>query len=311
MSVMEQAQENTEAPDVEPLNEREIAIAEGRDPDTEAEDSQPEQDAQDGGGTDAPSEWVSDEVRELAASYGLSDDELEQFSSAEEFERAAALLDRVQKPEPEEEPAEEESKDEPKDDDDILKRFEAAEYDEDTLALVQYTKSLREKQDALERDLREVMERSRQEQERAQAIAFHEAVDALGDERLGSSVDSDGSPVELSPEADKLRREIHEAATTILAGMAAKAGKDFKPPSMRVLVRRARSLAMADDLMEAGRREVREKVAAQSRKRRAVGAPRKVAPPKPTDGPVSDDDQVAQLLNDPELAKFFPDETGG
>lgn len=92
------------------LTERELALAQGTNPDavaTETTVPSAEVSAEpvsteavpSGVGTDAASSteaksWITDEHRQLATSYGFNDDDLKDLTSADEFRRATRLIDR-------------------------------------------------------------------------------------------------------------------------------------------------------------------------------------------------------------------------
>ena len=95
---------------VEPLTEREIAIARGEDPDEvespQAEESTSTEETEQGGqadegsqatGKDAaarPASWIDDDILALGAQYGLNAEALAQFPDAKSFTQAAALHDQ-------------------------------------------------------------------------------------------------------------------------------------------------------------------------------------------------------------------------
>jgi len=87
------------------LTEREVAIAQGRDPDeittdetpeveTSVEDTVDEEVASEPSSEPAEETWINAEITELADSYGFTGEDMKLFESEAEFRRAGMLFDR-------------------------------------------------------------------------------------------------------------------------------------------------------------------------------------------------------------------------
>jgi hypothetical protein len=318
------------------LTEREIALARGDNPDapvseqvadtaavnqvtdeaaapaTEAKDGAEGQPAKDGeaqassgsgteaAGSTAPTSWVKDEHKQLAASFGIPDEDLNGFTSADEFNRAAKLLSRTfasagqaaKQPahpavtQPVATPAtpaatEQQPKKLAKLD---AAKFKEAGYDEDTIALVNAHNDAIEQAEAQQRELSQMREqvgqfhRAMVEQDYVRRMnAFHDAVDSLGDSRFGKSVGKDGSQVSLSKDEDAGRAKLFNATDMLLRGIidqAQASGRQPQVPPWSVLVQQARQLAFAEDIRAEERKKVQAQVTEQSKRRRSVAAVR-------------------------------------
>lgn len=295
---------------------------------TQATDGQDStvQDGANGGGTEAADEsWVTDDLRSYAQSYGLGDDELKQFGSADEFKRAALIFDKqlVKPPEPKTEatetatPAEKaEAKRLAKLD---LKKYEEGGYDEDTLEAVRKQNEAIDYVEQLENRIKEIepsVEAMKQhfiEQDRIRQInAFHSAVDGLDQDLFGKSLDDSGRVAQLDKKHDDNRRKLYEAGETLVAGLVARAraaGQEPNLPPSNVLLQRALQLAFADELRAKATQKIQSDVKAQSQRRRPVSGNRavKAAAPDRKVGFDSPRDVAATLLADPEIQGFLKD----
>ena len=231
---------------VEPLSDREIAIAQGQDPDQDA--SAPEGDTDDttaGETSEAdetaegvskeaspeeaedPETWIDNEAIQTAESYGLEAGDLEGFDSLEEFNRATRLLAKqasnfaIQSdPQQErEEPAEspdptpaeaKEELDHPafdKDGNVDPEWFEKEEYDEATVMLARSFRKTQDKLNQSQQDQNLMWEHVAIEEQNRQINAFHDTMDKLDPEFYGKSLDEDGNPIERLPEEHGERRQ--------------------------------------------------------------------------------------------------------
>lgn len=332
----EEELEKEETPKIE-LTPREIAIAKGEDPDAiesseTGEESVTEDGGTDAGATDGPSKpepWVDDEARELAASYGLSEEDLGRFPDKAAFEAAGVLFDRSLKrgkkeeaPEPKKEEAKVEEKT-PEDDLDLEKLKET--FDDDTVALVGKLKvrneSLRgelEKLRPVIDELRSAHEQSQKErdEERSRNVmsAFHGAMDKEDDGLFGRFEGKDGEPVRLSSEHDAARRRVFEAAQVLTAHLIKRAEETGeKVPMAPVILRRAIRMEFGDELDRRASEKRRSTVKEQSKARRPV-ARGKAVPDKGSEAK-KDEDRFSSkaILTNPEmqeLLKSFDEEAG-
>lgn len=210
------------SPDVEEETQEEVTEEQASEAEdsTEADQESSQEEAE--GGTDAADTWLDDSMRELGRSYGLSDEELGRFSNADEFRRAALLFDKRLTPEARQQtppPKTEETQETPEEEPDELsldpEKYREAGYDDETIAIVKYAADLRSRHDALAQQV-EALNKHHQEQEATRVIAaFHDAVDELDEGRYGRSMDKNGRPRTLTKEHDEARHQLWDAAATM------------------------------------------------------------------------------------------------
>lgn len=321
------------------LTEREEAIAQGKDPDEvlelpeddgggggdteqvtqEAAGEEVAQTEQPEGGTEAASSVWQDEVRGIASTYGLSDEELNEFGGADEFRRFAKIVDRrmvarqqvpPQTP-PEQTPPPSGTQDEIADLD--IEKFDKAGWDDTSKELVGVVKKLSErvKQMAPELDQLRSMRAEQAQAARANdAYAFHAAVDELDEKRYGRVV-KDGKLGTINEALDDNRRKLHESMAEIAAGIVTRAqaiGREPKLPPYSALVREAELRAFGGDIAKQAKAEVVEKIAAQSKTRRpASGVARRRVGAAPVKGAPKTSQELAQ---DPEILEAWRELAG-
>lgn len=284
-------------------------------PDSEpAEEPEPEETASD---DDA---WMQD-VRYLADSYGLSEEELRNLGSREAFEKAAILFDKrmfaAQQEQPQNQPQGEEkpSDDAPADDlPELLDvdKLKESGWDEDILSVAklhnQSVEALRK-----ERESRSNLEQQfagfRQAQEEAAAEHYYRTFDSLVDnidpDMFGQRF-KDGKEQNISREHFERRSRLLDATDQVARMLASEAeAKGQQLPPLDVVIRRARNYAFADDLMSSAKREVQEKATRQSRSRRPKAPKRATtmngaAASRKNDAPESEYDIVNRIVNSPE-----------
>lgn len=344
------------------LTERELAIAHGENPDTVAPvEAAPveaaaekvvepvvETPAAETPPAEAPAEpaevkppsWLTAEHRELAASYGLSEDDLTDFDSTAEFTRAARIIDRQnaslgqlarqqfqerQNQQSEKQnghaaaQAVENAKTAAKLAKLDLEKLKAAGYDEEMLEFAANQNVLGDEVERLQKERDEDRAKYEQlnsqfarwqqqqeaEQQAARIASFHDAVDSIGDPRFGKSVDESGRAVQLPEQAESQRRKLYEQAETLAAGIVTRAraaGAQPAMPSMAVLIRRAHQLAFADDIRAEERKKVQQEITEQSKRRRPVAQVRQpVGQVAKRDAPLSVNEQVQEVANHPEV----------
>jgi hypothetical protein len=313
------------------LTEREITIAQGLDPD--AVDSSVEQDADSDVAADpvsvqaeetvtneadavsegseevgkeapASADWLDDSTREVALSYGLSEDEVKEFSSQAEFNRFSRMMDKQftslgsQKIAPKQEPVA------PQESNDLdLSKFDPETYDPETIQLVKYAKETREELNRIKQETEVLMMAQRQVEQTRQVNEFHNVVDSLGDDRFGKTVDESGNIQPLSAAANELRKRVFESAAILAAGIikrAEDAGTQANLPPMPVLVKRAYQMEFAQDIAARERKSVQNKITAQSKLRRPVAGHRGVAA-----APAAGRDEAQRLASNPAIVKAW------
>lgn len=295
----------------------------GSDPDGGGDSEQAgTQDANEGGTEAAqPVSWVSDQVRGIAKSCGISDEELSEFRDEAEFARATRLIDRrmtaaAEKIRQQQAPvaqapatpaqtaaqaaaAKERQKLDPQ-------KYRDAGYDEETVKLVEHVAQRDEERDQEIQRLHSVMEaligERQAESQRSRVATFHSLVDTMDPELYGKS-----SELQSGTPTDENRRKLWESADLLIAGMVSQAqaaGQRPEIPPLNVVLQRAEQLAFADVFQQRAKRDYQERVLAQSqRKRPSTGRSR---PATSVGSARSDVDFTAEAIaNNPSLVKLW------
>jgi len=308
------------------LTARELAIAEGRDPDAITEQETPpvaeeapevpqapeeenepetkdyieEEDPDDV--DESQYDWRN-EVEDLATSYGMTKDELSQFGSQEEFERAGALIDsRFMKmapqppaPEPEQKPLIEADKFGTID---IAKlegivNAEEGEWDPETVEVAKSQLFLMNKFQEQERQQFE-------KQIQSEIEIFDQAVDTLGlDDVLGKSFNDKGNRVRLTEAQHEARGKLWGDVNQLRQNITANGGTANMD---NAIVKRTARFSLSEHLSKKENAQKADDLRKQSSKRRPVGSSngrRRVAAKD------VDKHSPEYLAGDPELAKFF------
>jgi hypothetical protein len=307
------------------LTPRELAIARDEDPDTvETEEIvDPVTDELNGSATegaedqetenkDVPESWIDDSAKELGASYGLDEETLKLFSSADEFRKAAVLFDRlvtkaepVKQEPPKETPAEKAERLELD-----IEKYKPEEYDEDTIKLVKFAKQLqddlqaqRAQVDPMVQFIQRLQEERVVEEYRGRLNAFHDAVDEIDPTLVGRSRDEKtGRFASLDAKHNEARKKIFDAADALARGLQAK-GQELPP--MKVLVKRAAQMELGEELTKLEALKRQKELEAQSKKRRPVAVARPVAGSTKQTGKRSMSDEVSEIANLPELVRMW------
>lgn len=248
----------------------------------------PENHADDSPEKPAADSWRDADVKSLAKSYGFTDDELNEFGSKAEFNRATRLVDRqlavrrqvaelpaVEKPNATavEKPAS------------LVERMKAKGFDEDSIEIA---RQLEENN----KQLQDIATRSQHAESQRQFDYFHGIVDGMSEKLFGRATDSAGRPVQLSDAANENRRKLYEAADMIAEGINARAQKLGVQPSMppmHEIVRQAGAMVFAKEMLAEERATLVKQVAAQSKNRRPVAGSRPTASGGTLQKPTSDD----------------------
>lgn len=327
---------------LEPLSEREIALARGEDPDKKPEQvveqidpnpttEQPQEAAEaqsgaeeHGSGKDAEVDlsWVDEDTRALATSFGITDDDLKGVGGAEEFRRLTGILERtapvrrqVEVPAvvtpaqvSQEVPAEGGKKKREKLD---RKKYEAAWEDENSLAIVDAHNTLIDEIEAMQGQFQSLQQFQAQQQVQRELDAFHDAVDAFNPERYGKTVDEKGRVGEISREHDDRRRQLFGAAMqvrqNIINQQTASGAKEVRLPPMSVVLKRADELAFGADNRAAERKRVHEEIRKQSQTRRPVGGRATKTPAAAASTATGGNryDPIQEVVNHPELVALW------
>lgn len=279
----------------------------------------------------APSapEWLTDDLKELASSYGIDDEELaaygsplavrqvfrrmEQFLAAGgEAKAVAAPAKPVESAKPAESTATDESAADASDDDEIdLSKYDG--YDPETLRVVRVAKQSREALRQLQEEMAAIKRARDEEATNTELERFHEAVDGMDKARYGGE-DS------LTDVTDAARKSLWEAYKTVKATALRTAKQDGRPaklPPIKTLLRRAELFAFGDEILASERKALVTAIQEQAKKRRPVpGKPRPLASDakdKNAKAPATPQAMAKDALSDPKLSALFDrylEETG-
>jgi hypothetical protein len=267
--------------------------------------------------------WVDDNVRELAESYGFSDDDLKGFGSAEEFRRAGLLFDRAffgdgekkQQAKPKEPPAAEEKPAPPVADDDASIEFKppvdeslfSDGYGEHEVAMVKAVNAqAKELADlrAFVRSQQQLVQAQQEEAQRRHFDEFHRICDDLNPDLLGRAFAETGTVNNLDEGLHGKRAKLWEAAETIRSGIFSRAqekGVAPKLPSERVLIERAYGLAFPDEVKKSVVNKRTSAAKSQAARKRSVGNLGGSRNPSF----VGNKFDPGAIANDPKLSAFF------
>lgn len=325
---------------VQPLTDREILIAQGKDPDAidaqveeanleqveevvENEGGEGGEDAP--GGKDAPpTAWYNDTTKTLASEYGLGEDDLKAFSGESEFKKTVAFLERQRSqlltPDQNKQ-AQEQVQNTPDEAELDVEAYRKAGFDEETIkvveahnALSRQLKKQAEMFGGFERQVEELRQFEAARQHQSFCNEFHAICDTLEDGLVGRSTDKLGGFVPLSETADSNRRKIFDAYVELYqkdleraSAEASRTGKSLAEVGItpsRTLIEQAKTKALSKEIVAYEREKVQRDLQKQSKMRRpsAGASPRTGAAPAGASKPV---DPVMALVNDPELIKFW------
>jgi hypothetical protein len=273
-------------------------------------------------------EWLTDELKTYGMSYGLTEEEVTAFDSAEDLQRFGDMTDRrvaqqrysqYQEPEPKptKKPGEEETEEpeepaaEEIDYDAMIAKMEEDNYDETSIALARNAKALAKNAKHQQEMLRRLEERDRKREEEwaksreeaalGQDVAeFDGILDEL-DPALFGMATKDGNVVQLSPGHYENRRAVYAQEARIKEEMK-QSGREIQVPRKVLVARAAR--AVFGELQP----ERTKKVEAQSRRRRPTGANRGQnggASPPARGGADPGDDDVSAIAQSPKIRAFW------
>lgn len=292
-------------------NDRLEALAKGEKPDDEqvqeTEDGivRDEEEAEETQEPEEVGSWYDDDTKALAATYGLTEEDLGAFSGQEEFDRATSFWEKQAKslsaqkevkaePEEEKEPT-------PRDEHGLIdpEYYKKNEFSEETIALVE---SLRESQERL----LAMQQQQTMAQQQAELNAFHDAVDAYRPDFYGTSLQDDGTPANLSDELADRRQKLMEETYAVAERIARRqeaSGQPVRLPPWRVLIKQADNIVFGDVHRRVEQEESLKKLQAQSKRRRPVNTTAGSSPamrrtlPNPRD--------PKELAQDPDIIKFW------
>ncbi len=261
--------------------------------------------------------WLDDEALTFARGYGLSEKDLEDFSSMAELERFGEMTDRrianssfqqyQQEP-----PREQEQEQEPEPEVDEPKQFELYDpqhlidenYDETT---VQLGKALRETQEMLNRvmPLADEAEKTREaavlEQQATFAQKFHKTLDGFDGGLFGTVFDATEKVGDISTPHDENRRAVWQAAEKIME--ATPVSNDSLDDEQ--LIRRAVSIAFGGIKERGSTSRSAGSAAKQSRRRRPTSSNRRMSQSRRTSDSLSESDDVNEIAQSPKVEKMW------
>ena len=292
-----------------PENEEAGEEAEAPEESTEEDSSEPEE-----------QDWVS-EVAELAASYGMDEDEVrETFKSKEEFERLSVVMDKQQAlymRQPESTPESYEKQPEPEEPSEVpglkadgtldLEWLQENGYDETSIAMFK-------KVHTLEQQAREQQAYVLAKEQYARDNAFHDSLDVIDPEFFGKSVDDDGNPIydlpkEYADRRGRLAKEVRDVLYPQMVQQNLKKGI-VSEPNMRLAVKRGINLVFGKEMAERESRKRGEALKKQAARRRPVNstsqsAAARAASKRPSDEVITKESQVEELVNDEVLVNAW------
>jgi hypothetical protein len=295
--------------EVEAATEQDAEVAEA-----EVSDDQPEI-TEDVAGKDAPAQvesWVTAEDRDYARDLDLSDEDLSSFASREEFVRAAKLADKQRVASLKKEIPAEKAVEQPVAKDDPLDPKKWDEYADDTKTLVQTLRDERAAREAMAKQLEAQQAQSlavqqyfAQQAHAAKLNSFHDVLDSLEPEFFGKSTDEKGKYKSLDAAHNGNREKVWKAKEELEAVYA---HRGQQPPPEKVLIQRAKELALGDEIRKAEKAKLSKTLAAQSRQRRPVAGSKPIAA-----GVKKEDkrtyrtieEQAAEIANLPQVAKAW------
>lgn len=294
-----------------PLTPRMVAIAKGEDPDAitsevddapaeEVVDEQLADDAADevaedpAGETPEPTSWVTAADRARAKSYNLDAEDLDAYSSREDFGRALRLIDKAasrrdpspapQAPVTPSAKADEVADDtKPRDANGKLNlAYFAKNFDEATVELVKEQIANTEAREKQSQELAYFQQQQEEQEFVRYAQGFHQAAEELRPDFYGRTVDASGLPLDPSPaELDrrtKLWSKAHLVTESIIAEQQEAGMKVSVPPWPQVL-KQAEVLAFGDEIAkhekvakQTTRAQDLRRLATQSQRRRPVAS---------------------------------------
>jgi hypothetical protein len=283
------------------LTERLKAVAQGLDPDNlpEEEDTDVDEPVDEIEGDEAvapeksePTSWIQDADRQRAQSYGLDPEDLDAYSSREDFGKALRAIDKAfsrlnpAQPAPAEVDEVEEVEAEDADQKIVNGKINPAyyekrsdEYDEDYILTIKNQRALQDRLDQFESSAKEAEEQQREAEVQYRLAEFHRTVDSFSS-NYGKSVDESGQVVPLSPQDAERRWKLMDAARLHLDHIHNSqrlAGLQPSTPPLPHLLKQAEQIAFPEEVLKRAKEEaVKErevelkKIAKQSQRRRPV-----------------------------------------
>jgi hypothetical protein len=304
------------------LTEREKIIASGGDPDeSQHEDESPEvaesEPASEPVSSGDEDPWITDEIRQVAASYGMGDEHLNNLGSEMAFQQAAQVIDSTfanaatdpnfgQQPKAEDseesgDDPDSETKDQPLGNfDQKIEGLRESGYEDDVLDIL---KGEHEANEQLKNELASIQLNQQQEAMANHAIDFHDLVDKLDPDLFGVSFE-DGDYKALTQEQDDNRRKLWTGMDTIAAGIyqtAARDGVEPQVPEDSVLAERAKMMIFSGEVRDQERQKISRRVQQQSKRRRPVGSASRNEPVAASPS----DQQSTEIANHPKLVEFW------
>ena len=273
-------------------------------------------DSQDSSEETTEDSWINDDMKDMAASYGLSDEELADFGSAEEFERFGKFLDRqVSRREAAasnktstEDTSTEETTDATETTEEAksgklpfdIEKLEEEEYSDITLEMAKTINALTEQLGGVTPEIQKIVDQqnaSRQEATRKVQDEFDSFLDETADNAIfGKRGDGKVNDVQMGAREEvwgvmaQLQQDAEERAE--------KAGRKAPEPNIKTLATRAIQILHPENT----RKIDAEKVEKQSKTRRPVTT---TTATRKTEVRKDDDNDPESIANDPALLDYW------
>lgn len=286
--------------------------------------------------------WLDDSVRQLGRSLEMTDEELAEFGSREEFDRATRILSKrffsaggqqagangqgqpnqgqqatgqQQTTQPGQQSGQQQSGQQ----DDPLSMFDPEEwrkagYDEKTVAMVESHRQTLIRLAQQEESQKHIINGLLANQKSRFEDEFDSVLDSQEKELFGQFFEN-GQRRVLDPKSNEYqnRAKVWEAYHILVGGIRQRAeetGRQVELPPTKVLIEQAKRVALGDQLSKLESRRLSEKVREQSKRRRpaathrtATTQTRNNAKQKPTATTTAD--QIDDLLDNPELKAMW------
>lgn len=194
------------------------------------------------------------------------------------------------------------------DDEDIeLNEKDFADYDENTLKLVKLAKKLKDEVKRLSGETKASAEARQVEKHQQLIEQFHTTLDGMSEELYGRSQDEDGDEAELSEELDGNRRKVFEKFVKLYNAEVDAAEKEKRRPKLglKKLLKEAETLALSKEIKELEKQKRNDELKDQAKKRRPVSSSVPRQHEAPAKGAKEKKIDPSEIANSPDLVKMF------
>lgn len=328
--------------DNEPIDQSGDTDEEGSQDDKDVADTSGSKDAASesvsgSGGKPSTQSWLDDSVRQLGRSLDFSDEEMAEFGSRAEFDRATRFIakrfsgQRQQQADSRQQTTTQQSgqqqavtqapppSGEQSQSGDPLaaidpEKWREAGYDDRTIELVRSHRELLQRQSANEQVLANILRGAQQKEFENFISAFHSELDRREESLFGRSVKDDKLVDLRNTPADANRARVWEAYHVLKNGIEQRArelGRQPEMPSHGALMDQAIRVALGDELSKLEKARFHDKVREQSRRRRPAATQRiatngtRSSAKNAAQTVTTTTDQIEDLLDNPELKAMY------